>query len=170
MLVTDFENFKNRFNELYQRKPNKQKKIKELSSKQDILLEKNKDLCKEIKSVRKQLNSVEKYVQSTPKTTVQGNNGNLFNGNVTNINVHINPHGKENWDYISNENIFQIMKGVRTCIPEMVKNIHFNKEHPENHNIVLPNKKYAQVKTYNGDNWETHNKRSSRNAHNKIGR
>ena len=40
----------------------------------------------------------------------------------------------------------------------MVKSIHFNKEHPENHNIKIPNKKYAQIKTYNGDNWETQNK------------
>ena len=147
MLVADFETFKNKFHELYQENQINKEKIKELSSKQDFLLEKNKDLCKELSSVRKQLSSVEKHIHSTPKTTVQGNfNGNVFNGNVTNINVHINPHGKENWDYISNENILKIMKGVRTCIPEMVKNIHFNKEHPENHNIVLPNKKYRKSK------------------------
>ena len=27
------------------------------------------------------------------------------------------------------------MKSVNTCLPELVKKLHFNKDHPENHNI-----------------------------------
>ena len=37
----------------------------------------------------------------------------------------------------------------------MVKKIHFNKSHPENHNLRLPNKRMPEMKTYNGEEWRT---------------
>ena len=62
-------------------------------------------------------------------------------------------------DYLSDDDICRIMKGVNSCIPEMVKSIHFNKEHPENHNIQIPNKKISQVKLFNGNTWDTSDKK-----------
>ena len=41
----------------------------------------------------------------------------------------------------------------------MVKKIHFNKSHPENHNLRLPNKRMPEMKTYNGEEWRTAHKK-----------
>lgn len=98
--------------------------------------------------------------QTTYNTTYYTNcniNNNITNTN--NITININPLGSENWDYLSDDDICRIMKGVNSCIPEMVKTLHFNKMHPENHNIKLPNKKISQMKTFNGESWDTKNKK-----------
>tara|TARA_Y100000385_G_scaffold201197_1_gene208292 strand:+ start:217 stop:876 length:660 start_codon:yes stop_codon:yes gene_type:complete len=82
------------------------------------------------------------------------------NCTINNIqfNLNINAHGSENWDYLKDE-IIPLMKGVHTCIPEMVKRIHFNKDHPENHNLKFPNKKLPTIKAFDGEEWKTLNKK-----------
>tara|TARA_B100001996_G_scaffold109158_1_gene82527 strand:- start:465 stop:1190 length:726 start_codon:yes stop_codon:yes gene_type:complete len=75
-----------------------------------------------------------------------------------NLNLGTNPYGKENWDYIRND-ILTLMRNVNTCIPEMLKKIHFDKEHPENHNVKIPNKKLPHLQTFNGEEWQTMNKK-----------
>ena len=74
------------------------------------------------------------------------NNDNKVINNITN-NLIINDFGKEEIDYITE-------KFVRTCLKQqdhgfirLTEKIHFNDDHPENKNVVLPNKKepYVQV-------------------------
>ena len=83
---------------------------------------------------------------------------NVNNINNIQLNLSINPHGSENWEYLKDD-IVSIMKCVNTCIPEMVKRLHFDENHPENHNIKFPNKKLATMKTYDGEEWKTYNKK-----------
>ena len=42
-----------------------------------------------------------------------------------------------------------------------MKEIHFNTEHPENHNISIPNKNKNIIKTYDGEFWESGNKKEA---------
>ena len=44
------------------------------------------------------------------------------------------------------------------AIPELIKYTHFNKEHPENQNIKITNKKEPYVKVLKNDKWELQNK------------
>ena len=63
----------------------------------------------------------------------------------------VNNFGNENYDYISNNMMKQLLKQGPKSIPYLIKQIHFNPDHPENHNIRIKNKKlkYAEVKMDN---------------------
>ncbi len=93
----------------------------------------------------------------------RNNCDNVINNTTINMPINLNlgttnPYGKENWDYIQND-ILKLMRNVNTCIPEMLKKIHFDKEHPENHNVKIPNKKLPHLQTFNGEEWQTMNKK-----------
>ena len=50
------------------------------------------------------------------------------------------------------------MKAVNSCLPELVKKIHFDVNHPENHNIKIPNKKENRISIFDGVQWTTQQK------------
>ena len=85
----------------------------------------------------------------TNKTKNQINN----NDNSTNINVTINNYGSENKDYITKDYLIKLLKEPFQAIPKLIEYTHFNKEHPENQNIKLPNKKQPYVKVLKDDKW-----------------
>ena len=65
----------------------------------------------------------------------------------------INSFGKENTSYITKDYIDSLIsQGPMNIIPTLLKYIHFNPNHKENHNIKITNKKdnYAQI--FNGNN------------------
>tara|TARA_B110000208_G_scaffold189674_1_gene251749 strand:+ start:1046 stop:2041 length:996 start_codon:yes stop_codon:yes gene_type:complete len=78
---------------------------------------------------------------------------------TTNYNIVLNQFGKENTDYISNDYIHSLIKsGPVKSIPRLLKYIHFNPEHKENHNIKIPNKKKNYAQVFNGIDWEYRDK------------
>ena len=88
-----------------------------------------------------------------PGTT---NNTQIIENQNNNITIHINAFGKENLDYITDKMIIRCIDKVYSSIPCLIEKIHFDPNHPENHNIKITNKKlpYASVM---GDNrkWKT---------------
>lgn len=74
------------------------------------------------------------------------NNTNIDTQNNT-INIHINAFGNENTDYLDDKAILQCIDRVYKSIPAIIEKLHFNPQHPENHNIKITNKKlpYASV-------------------------
>ena len=93
--------------------------------------------------------------------TTAGIGGNVTNNNTTNnININIiNNFGKENMDYITPEFLNQTIQQVYDSIPTLLKHIHFNPEHPENHNLKLPNKRDKYMLVKRSDQWKHENKR-----------
>jgi hypothetical protein len=81
--------------------------------------------------------------------------------NITTINATINlrAYGKENWDHLSEARIIEMMKKVHSSVPEIIKCLHFDANVPENHNIMIPNKKIARTQIYNGSKWITQPKK-----------
>jgi len=65
----------------------------------------------------------------------------------TQVNITINAFGKENIDYITEKQCMKIVNQVFNSIPTAAQIVYFNPEHPENHNIKIPNKKepYAMI-------------------------
>ncbi len=49
----------------------------------------------------------------------------------------------------------EAVKKIFLAIPTLIKFIHFNTEHPENHNICIKNARSKTAKVYNGKEWET---------------
>ena len=68
-------------------------------------------------------------------------------------NIIINNYGSEDISYITNECFKKIIQGPFASIQRTNNMIHFNKEHPENMNVKITNKKDPFVKIYKKDKW-----------------
>ena len=67
----------------------------------------------------------------------QGNNTIINNNNGTIINITINKNnfGSEDTSYIDDDFIKFCIENPSRGLPQLIENIHYNPEHPENHNI-----------------------------------
>ena len=83
-------------------------------------------------------------------------NNNTTNIETQNINIIIKAFGNENTDYINNKAFLSCIGQVYKSIPSLLQKIHFDPNHPENHNIKITNKKlpYASVMG-NNQKWKT---------------
>jgi len=86
-------------------------------------------------------------------------------GDITNItqnnNIVLNCYGNEDLSHITDTFKTELLKIPYAMIPRMIEAIHFNKAHPENKNIYLPNKKEPYVKVFQGDSWVYKDKKST---------
>ena len=69
------------------------------------------------------------------------------------FNIHINNFGTENIDYISDNYLKALFDMPYKAVSRLIKNIHFNPDHPENHNIRITNKKLPFIAIWNGSKW-----------------
>ena len=125
-------------------------KVKKKSNEQNkiTLLEKEKEEL--LKTVEKLL------IECSNKSnnTINSNNSNNTNSNNTNNTIIINNYGEEDTKYITKQFIVNLLANKPfKAIPEMIKHTHFNKEHPENQNIKLTNKKEPYVKVMKDNKW-----------------
>jgi hypothetical protein len=109
------------------------------------------DLETEIKELRKKIEDLEKSKNSnTTNIKNQNNTTNIKNqNNTTNNIININCFGNENMDYITDKVILHCMSKIYGSIPLLIEKIHFDPDHPENHNIQIPNKKLPHAKIMN---------------------
>ena len=105
----------------------------------------------ELKEVIEKLVLENKKISSVTNNTTNNNNCNNDNRIV---NIHINNYGQENTKYITPEYLQELIEKPFQAIPELIKFTHFNKDHPENHNIKITNKKDPFVKVLKNDKWE----------------
>ena len=106
-------------------------------------LAKKDEIIKELKREKKELYKVIGEVASKPST---------INNNVTQ-NIIINSYGKEDISYIKDKYFTELLKIPFVSIPKMVKDIHFDPEHPENHNILITNRKEPYIKVFKDNKW-----------------
>ena len=131
-----------------------------------------KNSCKGIVNYEKKIKTLENYeknedygssgsnikiIQNNHTDTVNNITNNTVN-NILNINQYgLNPYGKENMDYISQKDKMDFIKSPHTAIPKFIKAIHFNAEHPENHNVLISSIKNKLIKFYKEEErWEYH--------------
>ena len=86
--------------------------------------------------------------------------GNTTHNNT--FNISINAYGNENLGYLTNNIINKLVQnGPYKSIPRLIKHIHFNPAHKENHNVKIPNRKEKYAKIYNGESWELRDKKET---------
>ena len=128
---------------------NQTSRVELLQTEKEVMKEQLDAYEKEREEMKAQIASLmDKYAggNTTNNTT---NIENQTNNN--NIHIHINAFGQENIDYLDDKAIIACIDRVYKSIPALIEKIHFDPEHPENHNIKITNKKlpYASVM---GDN------------------
>ena len=139
-------------------------KIKKENEKETNKSEKNKIEILE-KHNTELLKAVEKLLiecSNNNKTTNNNNNHHNTNSNNTFHNtININNYG-EDTKYITQQFIVDLLKNKPfKAIPEMIKHTYFNKEHPENQNIRITNKKEHYVKIMKDNKWELQDRKNT---------
>ena len=97
---------------------------------------------KEKEAMQKEKDAMQKQIEELLLS--QNNHTNNIG---TQVNITINAFGKENVDYITEKQCLKIVNQVFNSIPAAAQIVFFNPDHPENHNIKIPNKKepYAMI-------------------------
>lgn len=85
-------------------------------------------------------------------TLIQENYVNVGDVNVGG-DVKVVKFGDENLDYISDDLYKHILGRGFKAVSEFIEHSHFNKDHPENHNIYIANIKENYIIMYDGDKW-----------------
>ena len=97
------------------------------------LHKKNMELSKELEDLKNNKNN------TIIKTNIENQHNNII----------INCFGNENLDYITDKVILHCMERIYGSIPLLIEKIHFDPDHPENHNVQIPNKKLPHAKIMN---------------------
>ncbi len=123
----------------------------------EIMREKIDQFEKEREEMKAQISLLlDQQASTRGNTTTNTNSNNTTIDTQNNITIQINSFGQENTDYLDDKAILQCIDRVYKSIPALLQKIHFDPQHPENHNIKITNKKlpYASVM---GDNkkWKT---------------
>ena len=114
-----------------------------------IMTNKIKTLEKEKKKLEKQIEKMIDKVGTINNTT----------NNTQNIIV-VNNYGKENTDYLTFEKIKNLLDRPYDSVQELIKMLHFDVNHPENHNVKITNKKEPYALVWNDPIWELRKKKT----------
>jgi hypothetical protein len=144
--------------ETFNTKPSKRRhELHYCKENNSLMNSKIKTLEREKKKLEKQVEKMLDKACTVNNTT--NNNTNNTNNNTNNIIV-VNNYGKENTDYLTVEKIAQLLNRPYDSIQDLIKILHFNIEHPENHNVKITNKKEPFALVWNDPIWEVRKKKS----------
>jgi hypothetical protein len=128
-----------------------------------ILETKNKKIKKLEMEKKKMKREIEKLLTTVSTTTTNNNttnnNNNITYGDVNNNVIIVNNYGKENTNYLTEDYLKKLLDKPYGGIQNLIKNIHFHPNHPENHNVKITNKKLPYALVWNDKIWETRNKK-----------
>lgn len=108
-----------------------------------------KELEKEKEEVRvlKEKLAISEALNKKPSTTIYGQNNN--------INIQLAPWNNPSLPEDVEKYYKEAVKKIFLAVPTLIKYIHFNTKHPENHNISIKNMRSGVAKVYNGREWES---------------
>ena len=115
-------------------------------------------MTNKIKTLEKEKKKLEKKIEKMLDKTCTINN-NTTNNNSNTIIV-VNNYGKENTEYLTAEKIVQLLNRPYDSIQDLIKMLHFNADHPENHNVKITNKKEPFALVWNDPIWELRKKKT----------
>jgi hypothetical protein len=113
-----------------------------------------------IHKLEKEKKKLEKKIEKMMDKMCTINNNTTNNNNNTQNIIVVNNYGKENTDYLTAEKIEKLLDRPYDSIQDLIKMLHFNVEHPENHNVKITNKKEPFALVWNDPIWEIRKKKS----------
>ena len=137
------------------------------------LIKENHEIKEENNKMRERLDKKDQEMEELRKKvemlierkecTVYNGKGDTYNGDQTNIGnqyIVVNSLGNENIEHLTDQIICKLIKTAPfTCVLQLIEKIHFDPEHPENHNIKLTNKKTNYAEIVRNKKWVTANKK-----------
>ena len=145
---------------------NTETKINQPEQKLQLLQKENQEMREEMDELKKQVDGMDelrKQVEMLLSKSTKNTTNNIQTLNsIENQNVHIvvNSFGHENIDHLTDQIICKLIKTAPfTSVPLLIEKIHFDPEHPENHNIKITNKKLNYAEVVKNNKWVTANKK-----------
>lgn len=131
----------------------------EKSSQFQSLIHENNQMKEEMNVLRKQIEMLlEKNGGNTTHNTTTNSNNTIDNG--THFNITVNSFGNENIDYLTDKIVCRLIQTAPfASVPQLIEKIHFDPDHPENHNIKITNKKMNYAEIIKNNKWVTANKK-----------
>lgn len=152
----EFWEIKEQMKELIDEHKKEKEEFKEIMKEKDKLIDAHKEVMKE---------TVENLIIDFSKKggTVNFNNDNSHTtvNNTVNNTININNFGNENIKYLNKDYLSNLLECAFTALPKLIEKIHFNPEHPENHNIMITNKKQPYVRVLKNDQWQLQDKQET---------
>ena len=99
---------------------------------------------------------MEKEIEELKNYKIQTQNNITYTNSHNTINntININNYGDENLKHLRSKDFANLLDGIYGAVPKLIKQIHFDPEHPENQNIKLSNKKLPYIKIKKNDKWQ----------------
>ena len=120
--------------------------LEDLKKLVDLLNLQMKEQNKQLKQKDKQISELMK------KVGVNIGTQNNITNNVQN-NIKILAYNKTDLSHLKDKDYMKFLNHNCFCVPHMIKQIHFDPEKPENHNIYISNIKNNYVMAYDGNKW-----------------
>jgi hypothetical protein len=117
---------------------------------------------KERENLLKEEWKLEKNQMKLDMETLLEKVGNNITNNTINIkeqNIILNNFGNENIDYFHQKYFNFLLKAPFSSVPKFLKDLHFNPNHPENHNVKITNKKLPYASVWEGNKWNIRDKK-----------
>jgi len=130
------------------------------------------ELTQKVNTLMNQMfNESDNYDINSNNSNNNNANNNILNDTSTNIldqstnksisnninnstnHVQINQFGQEDITYITPKRFKEILSNPYTSVPELINEIHFNNQQPQNHNLRIPNKKQPLVEYFKNNRW-----------------
>lgn len=69
------------------------------------------------------------------------------------IQVNVNGYRDTNFEHLTDKHYQRAVRRMIYSVPQMIEDVHFNKNAPENHNIYIGNIKNKYAMVYDGEKW-----------------
>jgi len=147
----------------YKYKNNWNRHIKTCSHRK-MTLENIKSYEKKIDHLQEEIKEIKNNKMSVPIVNITNNTNNFLyvDNRITNINqIKLNPFGKESIAHITTEVLQKALQKPHLGLINLIKEVHFNNNVPENHNVQLINKREPYLQVFNGEKWEKQDKKAT---------
>ena len=147
-----FTNFSNkRRNELHRCKEN-------TNVSNSIITNQGNQIKKLEKAMENQKKEMAKHIELL--LTKVGNNYTTINNTNTN-NIQLNNYGSEDLSHITDALKTYLIKHPFGAIQQLIEKIHFNRDKPENINLMITNKRDNKISVYEDGKWVYRNKKKT---------
>ena len=125
---------------------------------QEMMVQTIEKKDKQIEILTQQISVLLEKGMSNSSSTTNNTTNNIETQNV----IVVNSFGNENTEYLSDRIVSRLIKsGPFTCLPKIIEKIHFDPDHPENHNIKVTNQKNNYAKIIKNNIWVTTDKKKA---------
>ena len=93
--------------------------------------------------------------------TVITNNNNIQNHQNINININLLSYKDTDASHLTDKDYIDSINRTNNCVCEYIKRLHFNPDKPENHNIIISNKRNNELHLFKENMWQVEDKKET---------